>query len=843
MKELLYLATEKLRYRKRRTLFLFLVLTLSFGFILLSLSLERSMSYTNQEFRFDHYGEWYLSIPNGMESDSRWLAGQDWARQVGRMETLGYVQTSGGEIGLGTLDQDMIQVGRLTLEDGRWPQAEHEIVMEADALLEIGYSASTGQTIQLTVTLPTADGWVQTRQEYLLCGILREYSDLWTQGAEPDQQFLISAMVSEAEASRLEAAAAEQGGTLLPSLQYFILTPRPQQEEAVSDLDDWLSSPARNGQPAVSHAYQNLVAYETDWNGLSSGIYTWLVALVAVAAVLCIYLMQLPQELIGFGTLRSIGMTRSQLAGMLAMEALMLCLPAALLGTGLGAAATWAALRLLMHSENLLIRLAIPWGRMLGVLVLWGCGVLTARLFPFVITLHMPLTGRFQLPRAQASHVRRLRQGGIAILLALFGVAILFPCFETVAPRTQMEQWTQQYSYRLRRIDETQLEQKSALEVRDSLNQMARTISPKLRSQVEQIPGVDRTIGVTQLEVGLAFDGMEERTVPLYVLEEQPEWDAILDLGADREAFYRGELVLMCFPSSVYNAQTREVSPVDLDSIPLPQGEAELFLHQDDPLTNPTSSQIIDQVLGRAPASTTLLARTTVPVKIRPGIDASYLFPVSKAYTLVCSQAYLERLLELLPDDCQWQCCNTGEDTGWGYLYVMCDPFTTGLSVDLAISELSQSAGLTVLDQRQQRAVAIQESLQMMVLVWSAGGCIALILLLILGCIFSLEAEQQRRGFAILRAIGMSRIQMRCHFLRQGALRGLAAVLGGWMLYLGYCWAVRRFSIWSLWAQISVPAQRFGLLSTAIMMGICFLLPAAMVLAAKLRLLKGKVEV
>lgn len=843
MKELFYLATEKLQYRRNRTLFLLLVLTVSFGFILLSLSLERSMSYTNQEFRFDNYGEWYLAIPNGLKSDGRWLDSQDWAEQSGQMETLGSVQTSGGKIGLGTLDQEMIQVGRLALEDGRWPQAENEIVMEADALLEMGYSASIGQQIQLTIMLTTSAGKMQVQQEYQLCGVLREYSDLWMQGTNPNQPLLVSAVVSDTGASQLETAASEQGGVLLTSLQYFILTPQSQQEKAVRALDTWLSSSDRNGSTSVSHAYQNLIAYETDWNGLNNGIYTWLVALVAIAAVLCIYLMQLPQELLGFATLRSIGMTRGQLAAMLAIEALLLCLPAALLGTGLGTAATWAALRLLMHSENLLIRLAIPWGRMLSVLFLWGCGVLAARLFPFVLTLHMPLTGRFQPPRAQASHVQRLRRGGIAILLALFGVAILFPCFETVAPRTQMEQWTQQYSYRLRRIDETQLEQKSALEVRDSLNQMARTISPQLRSQVEQIHGVDRTIGVTQLEVGLAFAGMEERTVPLYVLEEQPEWDEILNLGEDREAFYQGELVLVCFPAFVYDAQTREVSPVDLDSIPLPQGEAELFLRQDDPLANLTSSQIIDQVLRRTPASTTLLARTTVSVKIRSGIGASHLFPVSKPYTLVCSQSYLDQLLELLPDDCQWQCCNTGEDAGWGYLYVMCDPFTTGLSVDLAISELSQSAGLTVLDQRQQRAVAIQESLQMMVLVWSAGGCIALILLLILGCIFSLEAEQQRRGFTLLRAIGMSRIQMRCHFLGQGALRGLAAVWGGWLLYLGYCWAVRRFSIWSLWAQISVPVERFGLLPTAMMMGICFLLPAAMVLAAKRRLLKGKVEV
>lgn len=843
MKELFYLAAEKLRYRRSRTLFLFLVLTVSFGFILLSLSLERSMSYTNQEFRFDNYGEWYLAIPNGLKSDGRWLDNQDWAEQSGQMETLGSVQTPGGKIGLGTLDQEMIQVGRLALEDGRWPQAENEIVMEADALLEMGYSACIGQQIQLTIILTTSAGKMEAQQEYQLCGVLREYSDLWTQGTTPDQPLLVSAVVSDAGAARLEAAAAEQGGNLLASLQYFVLTPRAQQEKAVRDLDAWLSSPDRNGIASVSYAYQNLVAYETDWNGLNNGIYARLVALVAIAAVLCIYLMQMPQELLSFATLRSTGMTRGQLAGMLAIEALMLCLPAALAGTGLGAAATWATLRLLINSNSLLIRLAIPWGRVLGVLCLWGCGVLAARLFPFVLILRMPLTGRFQLPQAQASHVRRLRRSGIAVLLALFGVAVLFPCFETIAPRAQMEQWTQQYSYRLRRLDKTQLQGKDSLSVLGSLDQAARPISSQLRGQVEQIPGVDRTIGVTQLEVGLAFDGMAERTVPLYVLEEQPEWDEILGLGQDREAFYRGDLVLVCFPSTIYDAQIGEFSPVELDSIPLPQGQAELFLRQKDTLENLTASQITDRILGHTSASAALLAQTTVPVQIRSDLAASALFPVSEAYTLVCSQAYLNRLLDLLPENFQWQCCNTGEDSGWGYLYVMCDPFTTGLSVDLAISELSQSAGLTVLDQRQQRAVAIQESLQMMVLIWSAGGCIALILLLILCCVFSLEAEQQRPELTILRAIGMSRRQMQCYFMRQGAFRGVAAVLGGWTLYLLYDWTVRRFSLLNLWRQVQVRAEQFGVIPTSLMAGICFFLPLALLLIAKRRLLKGKAEV
>lgn len=848
MKELFTLAAEKLRRRGRSTVFLFLVLTLSFGFILLSLSLERSMSYTNQEFRFDNYGEWYLAIPKGLESDGRWLSGQSWAEKTGRMETLGRVQTPAGEIGLGTLNQEMLQVGRLTLEQGRWPQAENEIVMESDALMELGYSAVPGQQIRLSLRVSDGLNWIELEQEYLLCGVLREYSDLWTQGTDPDQPLLVSAAISEAGAARLEAVAAEQGAALQSDLQYFIWTPQAQQKEAASALDGWLSSSARNGAPSLSCVYQNLVAYETDWNGLSSGLYSQLVTIVAVAAVLCIYLMQLPREIRSFATLRSIGMSRGQLAGMLATEALLLCLPAAVVGTGLGAAATWSALRLLVESENLRIQLAIPWAQMWVVSALWCCGILGARLFPFVLTLRMPLTGRFQLPRAQASRLQRLRRGGVLALLALFGAAVIFPCLETIAPRTQMENWTRQYSYRLRRYDQTQLNGKNDWEIRESLGQANRTLSSQLRCQVEQIPGIDRTIGVTELEIGLGFDGMEERTVPLYVLEEEAEWDEILELGEDKEAFYRGDLVLICFPTTVYNAQTGQLLPVEPENYPLPQGEIELFLRADDPLKSQLSIQNNGSFSGvlspqnSAATQSTLFAQTTVPASSRFGVQASALFPLSQAYTLVCSQAYLIRLLDLLPENFQWQCCNTGEEIGWEFLYVMCDPYTTGLSVDLAISQLSQSSGLTVLDQRQQRAVYIQESLQMIVLLWSAGGCISLILFLILCCVFSMEAEQQRREFTVLRAIGMSRRQMKAWILGQGIRRGLAAVLGGWILYLLYDWTVRRFSLLNLWNHVQVRAEQFGLFPTSWMMGICFLLPLAMLLYVKRRLLKGRLR-
>lgn len=90
---------------------------------------------------------------------------------------------------------------------------------------------------------------------------------------------------------------------------------------------------------------------------------------------------------------------------------------------------------------------------------------------------------------------------------------------------------------------------------------------------------------------------------------------------------------------------------------------------------------------------------------------------------------------------------------------------------------------------REQYAAYIQEDLQKLILIYSGCGCIALVMLLLIGNILTLEAEGEEREFGILRALGMSKRQLRWRLNCRAALRGAAAVLCGWLVYAAYMFA------------------------------------------------------
>ena len=82
-KNIFLLAFQGIMRKKRSSVLIFLVLLLSFAFAIASVSLVGSISKTNEEFRLNTYGQWYLAIPDGMKDDAVWLQKQTWAAQIG----------------------------------------------------------------------------------------------------------------------------------------------------------------------------------------------------------------------------------------------------------------------------------------------------------------------------------------------------------------------------------------------------------------------------------------------------------------------------------------------------------------------------------------------------------------------------------------------------------------------------------------------------------------------------------------------------------------------------------------------------------------------------------------
>ena len=146
--ELFGLAVQGLLRKKRGSLLLFAVLLLSFAFAIISLTVTVSIRKTNEEYLYDTYGTWYGAIANGQDADEVFLREQAWLDELGITKNYGTIQaSSSGSTGIGVMDEAFLWIGRLGLQDGRFPENAGEIAMEADLLSALGYAYTLGQEI------------------------------------------------------------------------------------------------------------------------------------------------------------------------------------------------------------------------------------------------------------------------------------------------------------------------------------------------------------------------------------------------------------------------------------------------------------------------------------------------------------------------------------------------------------------------------------------------------------------------------------------------------------------------------------------------------------------------
>lgn len=777
-RNILSLAVQGTLRKRRSSILLFSVLLTSFSFAIAALSLVGSISKTNGEFRLNTYGEWYCAIPSGMEADDGWLRRQPWAQTVGRADNYGTIRTEVGQAGFGTLDDDLVRIGRIRLEQGRLPTADNEIAMEADVLSALGYDYALGQEISLTVDIPCQDEFVTVERRYTLCGIIREYSGLWVLNRNADRRLLVSAVVTPAAAEAILSAAADDAAEPLaaPIPQYFLTVEEADWETACASINSWLSS-TRTGDFGDIQVSQNTAAYPSAESKEYDAFYVHLIAAVTLVAVLCVYMTQMAREVHSFAVLRSIGITKPQMALLVLTETLLLLLPAVALGIPCGAGLTWLALRLMLYSGSVAIQVAIPYGALLTVIALWAAAVLVSRSITFLITVHTPLTGRMQLQRRTARRVKRLRSALIILLAGGFGAVTVYTGMEAIRPNYLRTYWSLCPAYTI---------------WGDS------TVASPTADLIEQVPGVARVDGFGEMELGLSFDGMAEQTVCIYAIDEEG-WGETFDFSGIKDEFHRGELVLMCFP----------------------EGSGEPYVLPDGPITLTVYDQY-GELLTQTAADASV-------AQIPETVMNRGLYAVEVPYTIICSEAYLKQLLAAMQAGQRWDKYIAGEAFGYDRVYVSVDLNSDYLSTDAVMAALCSEHALKLDNRRQEFQARVQENVQTLILLYSAGICIALVVLLILSSTLSLEAEQERRRFEILRAIGMSKGQMRRRLFAKALLRSLTAAVIGWALYIAYC---------MVGAQTGFPIDRANGASALLLTAICLIVP----LAISLPSLKGEFQ-
>lgn len=396
--ELWNLTILGMKGRKKITVLIFTVLLLSFAFAVVTLSVTSSMERTNREYRFDTYGEWYGAFSLAEEEAPDWLKQEESISAVGCAETYALLSGTDEKAYLGAVDEILQKTGRLALLEGHMPEQEDEIALEADILSSLGYDYVIGQKIVIGEAYEgsTADGetdCVEMEQEYILSGVLKEYTNLWLSGQDIS---LPGAVITKKAAEQVYEKAvkerADPGLTLNDPQKIYFFTTAPGMEQQAEKAFE------RHNQKFI----ENKAAYQTGATESYHFFYTCLIFAVTILAVLCIYMIYLQKQTRQIALFRTIGITRRQLCVMLLYETVCLSVPAMLLGSLLGGVFTWGLLKAFMKTSLARICLDIPMKMLMLMGVAWMLCVFVTRLIVYVIALKQPLTGRMYLTNKNA---------------------------------------------------------------------------------------------------------------------------------------------------------------------------------------------------------------------------------------------------------------------------------------------------------------------------------------------------------------------------------------------------------------------------------------------------------
>lgn len=776
MKHIFILAYQRLSRNRKNSLFIFLILLLSFSCAIVSVSVIGSISKTNAEYLLDTYGEWYLALPYGYESDAEWISQREWADAVGVSENFGTIGAANKSAGIGTADETLKDIGRIYLNEGAFPVSDSEIAMEADLLSALGYDYTLGQDISFTVMIPLEGNSIPltVKKTYTLCGVIQEYSDLWYLSHNENSIPLNSAVITDGAAAELIADAKKMlltGSEITvrqPIPQYFVSVSEENRNLAENEFNAHLKERMHSGKAGDIQVCVNSVAYLSG-SAETNDFYVCMIAVLTFISVICLEIIRLPANTHSFSVLRSIGMSKKQLALLQMSEILILGIPAILLGIPLGAALTWAALKLTLFSGSVPIQVYISYETLFFIIALWIAAIILSRLIIFLFALRVPMTGRLQMSTSKTRYAGKIRSGFIVLLLCIFSESVVFTGLQSIGTVLYMENILREPSYKL-----------NSTRTDDPL------LHPDDINAVKEIPGISKVFGFSELYVGLSFEGQSEEAINSAVKESlyytdfpygmvyllvvnENDWTDVLKFENDKTAFHNGEFVFVSFPDN------------NEKGYPLPKGKVNIniykYVYRSDLENNSESDK--RKLIGSCTVNTRniIFSEYTRTADIA-GIDTPY--------TVICSEQFFRDLLETLPKGQNWGNFVTGGKFGYTWACVMTDLNSGELSTDIIIAKTCKERGIWLFNDREKYHAYIQTCLQTLIMLYFSGACIGIIALLILLSNISLETENEKRGFLIKRCIGMSKRQISLKIIGKTLIRCLSAFLLSCIVYFSW---------------------------------------------------------
>ncbi len=835
------LAIQGMRRRKRQSLLIFVILHISLAITIMLLSYSSSISTTNSQLYSNTFGTWYASfIAENETADKEYLESNDWLDSIGISVTYGTVSEytneyenfgikSGDYLNLGTVDDSFIDMG-IQMQSGRMPKNSDEIAVESSVLSRLGFGSSLNQKVKLVVTFTVDDEEYEVVKEFTLVGIISSYTSVWDVRGALNNAIVTEDCIEELwedATSRLYEAYRE---TLeIPTgVTIFFTVKEGMEKNVTSKVNSYLSA-NHSSLKARTVSVNTAVELEEE-NAEVNTFYVWLILGVTLLAVVIIYVLQIQVEVRRIVRMRSLGGSKGQLRLLIFVETMILCLPAMLLGAALGSLGLWALLKISTYSGSASIIINIPWNYLLISADIWIAGVLIIRMFTFQIALATPLTGKMVMQRGKSKLYMKSRHALVMLMSILLCVSVVFTSFSIAGPLYNYNDWSSRWVYYLWTSSYAG-------------NGIETPVTDELITTISNIEGISNVIGIENILACVTFEDSDPVYLEIYVLDSN-ELEGLADLSnIDNVAYDNGETVIVqysdCdYPVSYYNdsgkiyATTSSISEAGLSDSLEVGSNVTISIRYGSGNGVPSLEELdddnvisLDVVIGNIEIVDDSYGLRTLNDDFNRGsatdVYTSYEY-ATEMYdysAILCSRAFVEKLIEQIPNGYYWSPATTlyrlrnGDSMEYSTAYIYTDANANYYATDAAITNIAHdNSSLSLINRREYITSNTQVYLQSIITLLVSEICIASVVLLILLTTLRLEAESEKRHYGILQALGMSKRKRNLEIMRKSAVRGIVSVVVSVICYLAYYLITNAYVL----AEGTSPLTLFGNLFTTL---------------------------
>lgn len=182
--ELIALTFKGLRRRWKEAARVIAVVMISFMFVTGVLIYSGNMKLWQTAVNKQHFGDWFVMFYNSTnKSENDVIKNHPYLEQAVTAVTVRSIEplsvdsdntietiSATDKIMVGTMSDEFIKMGSITMEQGHMPEADNEVAADRNTLIELGQGMNIGDILTIDDTT------------YTLCGIINSYTNVWQSG-------------------------------------------------------------------------------------------------------------------------------------------------------------------------------------------------------------------------------------------------------------------------------------------------------------------------------------------------------------------------------------------------------------------------------------------------------------------------------------------------------------------------------------------------------------------------------------------------------------------------------------------------------------------------------------